>query len=275
MYRILQVSRSGYYKWLKKEKSSTQEKKEEAQERILQIYYENRQVYGSPRIQKELEKVGMVLSIKTVANYMRELELCAVIPAKYKTTTDSNHTHPIYPNLLMRNFTVNAPNLVWVADITYIWTSEGWLYLATVMDLYSRKIIGFNIGTSLSTELPKIALERALHFRTPAEGMIHHSDQGSQYASKDYIDLLKEIKCKISMSRKGDCYDNACIESFHSTIKKELIYRRKFETRKEAKMAVLEYIISFYNERRSHSTLNYVSPNSFEQAYQILKKKNA
>ncbi len=175
----------------------------------------------------------------------------------------------------MRNFSVDAPNRVWVGDITYIWTSEGWLYLATVMDLFSRKIVGFNMETNLSTELPKVALKRAFNFRSPQKGLIHHSDQGSQYASIDYTDILKEKKCKISMSRRGDCYDNACIESFHSTIKKELIYRRKFTTRAEAKMAVLEYIISFYNEKRSHSTLNYVSPNQFEQAYEVVERESA
>lgn len=275
MCQVLQVSRTGYYKWREKEKSPSEEKKEEAQVLIRQFFYENREVYGSPRIQKELEKEGVFLAEKTVANYMRDLGLRAVMPSKYKTTTNSNHNHPVYPNLLMRNFSSDAPNKVWVADITYIWTSEGWLYLATIMDLFSRKIVGFNIGADLSKELPKLALERALQFRNPGEGLIHHSDQGSQYASTEYVDLLKEKKCKISMSRRGDCYDNACIESFHSTIKKELIYRRKFATREEAKMAVLDYIISFYNEKRSHSTLNYVSPNEFEKDYQTDKEKNA
>ncbi|WP_252503148.1 IS3 family transposase [Sporosarcina sp. Marseille-Q4943] len=275
MCQVLQVSRTGYYKWREKEKSPSQEKKEEAQVLISKIFYEKRQVYGSPRIKKELEKKEVFLAEKTVANYMRDLGLCALVPSKYKTTTNSNHNHPIYPNLLMRNFSADTPNRVWVADITYIWTIEGWLYLATVMDLFSRKIVGFNIQTDLSKELPKLALERALNFRSPAEGLIHHSDQGSQYASADYVDLLKEKKCKISMSRKGDCYDNACIESFHSTIKKELIYRTKFTTREEARMAVLDYIISFYNEKRSHSTLNYVSPNDYEKAYQTEKEKNA
>lgn len=255
--------------------SPTQEKKENTQVIIKQLFYKNREVYGSPRIKRELDKKKIFLAEKTVANYMRELGLSASIPFKYKTTTNSNHDHLIYPNLLMRNFNTDAPNLVWVADITYIWTREGWLYLATVMDLFNRKIVGFNIDSTLSTELPLLALQRALTLRSPDEGLIHHSDQGSQYASKDYVDLLKEKHCKISMSRRGDCYDNACIESFHSTIKKELIYRKRFVTRDEAKMAVLEYIVSFYNEKRIHSTLNYLSPNDFERKYLISKENNA
>ncbi len=274
MCEVLRVSTSGYYKWREKVKSPTQEIKEDAMVSIRQIFFAHREVYGSPRIQKELEKIGMVLSKKTVGNYMRELGLCATVPFKYTVTTQSNHEHPIYPNLLNRNFHVDKPNRVWVVDITYIWTNEGWLYLATVMDLFSRKIIGFNLATTLSKELPQLALERAFHFRSPREGLIHHSDQGSQYASNDYIALLEEWKCKISMSRRGNCYDNACIESFHATIKKELIYRRKFKTRKEAKEVVLEYIISFYNERRSHSKLDYISPNLFEKMYEESLRKN-
>ena len=274
MCKVLGVSKSGYYKWLGRKKSDTQLKKEKAQAQIKRIFYAKREVYGSPRIKKELEKVGMVLSEKTVANYMHELGLSATVPFKYTVTTQSNHEHPIYPHLLDRKFHTQEPNRVWVVDITYIWTREGWLYLATVMDLFSRKIIGFNLATTLSKELPLLALQRAFQFRSPGKGLIHHSDQGSQYASHDYIALLTEKQCKISMSRRGDCYDNACIESFHATIKKELIYRRSFKTRKEAEKAVLEYIISFYNEQRSHSTLAYQTPNEFERLYAETQKKN-
>lgn len=275
MCEVLKVSKSGYYKWKEKVQSASQKKKEGALKLIKQIFYENREVYGSPRIQRILKKQGVPLSEKTVSNYMRELSLCATVPFHYTVTTQSNHEHPIYPNLLKRNFHADHPNQVWVVDITYIWTSQGWLYLATVMDLFSRKIIGFNLANTLSTQLPQLALERAFHFRSPEEGLIHHSDQGSQYASVAYTGLLKEKQCQISMSRRGDCYDNACIESFHATIKKELIYRMKFKTRKEAETAVLDYIISFYNEKRIHSTLDYVSPNFFESQYQELKEKNA
>ncbi|WOV87660.1 IS3 family transposase [Sporosarcina oncorhynchi] len=275
MCEVLLVSTSGYYKWREKNQSDMQKKKEGALKYIQQIFFEYREVYGSPRIHKELDKIGMVLSEKTVGNYMRELGLCATMPSRYTVTTKSNSEHLIYPNLLNRNFNTDEPNKVWVVDITYIWTSEGWLYLATVMDLFSRKIIGFNLDKSLSKELPRLALVRAFLFRQPEEGLVHHSDQGCQYTSNDYIELLKEKKCEISMSRRGDCFDNACIESFHATIKKELIYRRKFKTRDEAERTVLDYIVSFYNEKRSHSTLNYTSPNQFELMYQESIKKNA
>ena len=267
MCSVLGVSPSGYYKWRTKEVSLAEGKKEEAQKQIRQIFYAKKEVYGSPRICRELKKKGLILSEKTVANYMKEMGLSAIVPLKYTVTTQSNHEHEIHPNLLKRQFHADRPNEIWVADITYIWTREGWLYLATVMDLFSRKIVGFHAGASLSAELPLLALERALRQRSPKEGLIHHSDQGVQYASRKYIDLLTEYKCRISMSRRGDCYDNACIEAFHASLKKELVYRMEFQTREEAKRVVLDYILSFYNERRSHSTLNYLSPNEFEEAH--------
>lgn len=251
------------------------ERKEVVMGHIVRIYHRNRKVYGSPRITNELLKIGQSISLKTVARYMKELGLNAVAPLHYTVTTDSTHTKRIYPNLLKRKFKAEHPNLIWVADITYIWTSEGWIYLASVMDLFSRKIIGWNIGTKLTKELAVVALKRALTFRTPSKGMIHHSDRGSQYASSEYIDLLQQNNIEISMSRKGDCYDNACIESFHSSLKKELVYRVKFKKREEAKSAVWNYISGFYNAQRSHSTLNYVSPSQFEKQYEETKRKNA
>jgi len=275
MCKVFDVSTSGYYKWRIKEKSQMQERKEVMMAQIVRIYHKNRKVYGSPRVTKELHKTGRNISEKTVARYMRELGLNAVSPLHYTVTTDSTHTHLIYPNLLQRKFKADHPNQIWVADITYIWTSQGWIYLASVMDLFSRKIIGWNIGTKLTKELAVVALKRALAFRTPSKGLIHHSDRGSQYASNEYIALLKQNKIEISMSRKGDCYDNACIESFHSSLKKELVYRVKFKSRKEATSAVWNYISSFYNATRSHSTLNYVSPNQFEKQYEETQRKNA
>ena len=275
MCKVLKVSTSGYYKWRNKKKSKTEERREDLMADIIKIFHENMQVYGSPRINKELIKTGKVVSQKTVARYMNELGLNAVVPKHYTVTTDSNHQRPIYPNLLNRQFTAEKPNQVWVADITYIWTNSGWVYLASVMDLFSRKIIGWNIGTKLTKELAIVALERALTFRTPSEGMIHHSDRGSQYASNEYTGILKDNNIEISMSRKGDCYDNACIESFHATIKKELIYRTKFKVQEEAKLAVWNYISGFYNEKRSHSTLGYISPNQFENRYKEQLRESA
>lgn len=272
--KVLGVSTSGYYKWRTKEKSKMQERQEIIKEQIVRIFQENRKVYGSPRIANELHKNEVNVSETTVARYMKQLGLSAISPLHYVVTTDSKHTDLIYPNLLKRKFKSEFPNQIWVADITYIWTTEGWIYLASIMDLFLRKIIGWNIDTKLTKELVIVALERALTFRTPSKGLIHHSDRGSQYASKEYTKILHKNKIEISMSRKGDCYDNACIESFHASLKKELVYREKFKSRKEAKLAVWTYISNFYNDKRSHSTLNYVSPNQFEELFETERRKN-
>lgn len=274
MCEVLKVSTSGYYKWRGKEKSVAQETKEKRKGHITRIFHEFKKVYGSPRIAKELEKTGKTLSTKTVARYMKELGINALYPRRYTVTTNSNHDDPIYPNLLKRQFEAQYPNQIWGADITYIWTSEGWIYLASIMDLFSRKIVGWNIDKTLTKDLVLVALDRALTFRSPSDGLIHHSDRGSQYASNEYTQILDEQNIKISMSRKADPYDNACIESFHATLKKELVYRVKFKTRAEAKSAVWNYISGFYNEKRSHSTLNYLSPNQFERLHKEAKRKN-
>jgi putative transposase len=189
-------------------------------------------------------------------------------------TTDSNHDLNIYPNLLNRQFSVEEPNQVWVSDITYIWTLEGWVYLSSVMDLFSRKIVGWSLASHMKKELPIEALKMAIISRQPGVGLIHHSDRGSQYCSHDYIDILKEKEMQISMSRKGDPYDNACIESFHATIKKDLIYRKRFITREEAIKAINFYIGNFYNEKRKHSTLGNTSPNKFERKHQKIELGN-
>lgn len=184
---------------------------------------------------------------------------------QFVVTTDSNHDFNIYPNSLNRQFNVKEPNQVWVTDITYIWTLEGWVYLASVMDLFSRKIVGWSLAAHMKKELAIQALNMAITQRQPGKELIHHSDRGSQYCSHDYIDILKEKEMNISMSKKGDPFDNACIESFHATIKKDLIYRRRFKTRAEAIKDVNYYINNFYNERRKHSTLGNTSPNQFER----------
>ena len=222
---------------------------------------------GYSRSTTELSKKGINISEKTVGRYMREMGLRATPEQPFMVTTNSNHSNPIYPNLLDRQFNPDQPDRAWVTDITYIWTTEGWLYLATVMDLFSRRIVGWNIDKYVTKELCLTALDRALTFRNASDKLIHHSDRGSQYASNDYVDRLKENHIQISMSRKGNCYDNACIESFHASIKKELVYRTKFQTREEGKKAIWNYIMSFYNEKRSHSTLEYVSPNEYERLY--------
>src|SRR5690625_2463023 len=218
------------------------------------------------RLEKARKK-GYNITERTVGHYMNEMWLSAVPKRKFVVTTDSKHDYKIYPNTLNREFDADAPNESWATDITYIWTSQGWLYLAVVMDLFSRKIVGWHMDQYLNKELATTALERALTLRNPPEGLLHHSDRGAQYTSNDYIDILTENKMEISMSNKGDCFDNACVESFFATLKKELVYRSKFKTREEAKIEIWKYISSFYNERRIHSTLGFVSPNDYERAY--------
>ncbi|MEK4698178.1 IS3 family transposase [Solibacillus sp. FSL R7-0668] len=268
MCNVLGVSKSGYYNWLQKQSAPLTEREEreiEITQKVHQSFHESYGTYGSPRIRKDLQEWGYVLSQKKIANLMRELGLCAVIPKQYQRTTNSDHDHFIYPDLVKRDFDVKEPNQVWVADITYIRTMQGWLYLASIMDLYSRKIIGWAIADHMKEALVLEALEKALLIRKPPAGCIHHSDRGVQYCSNAYTNLLKEYQMEISMSKKGDPYDNACIESFHSTIKKECIYRQRFQTKHEAKQVVQAYIIEFYNKKRRHSTLGYVSPNQYER----------
>jgi len=268
MCEVLGVSKSGYYNWLRKQAApltKREEKEIQMAQKVFQSFHNSYGTYGSPRILKDLKAWGYILSQKKVANMMRELGLYAVCPKQYQRTTDSNHSHDIYPNLVKRQFKAKALNQVWVADITYIRTMEGWLYLASIMDLYSRKIIGWAIADHMKEELVLEALEKALMTRKPPAGCVHHSDRGVQYCSKGYIKRLKDNKMKISMSKKGDPYDNACIESFHSSIKKECIYRQRFQTKRDAKKAVQIYIVQFYNEKRRHSTLDYVSPNQYER----------
>jgi|SRR5699024_446585 len=269
MCEVLWVSKSGYYKWLNEGPSEQEKVKTKIKKKISHIFTWYDGIYGSPRITRALHRLNdpdYHVSEKTVGRYMAEMGLRATPKEPYVVTTDSNHNQPIYPNRLEQAFNPQERDRAWVTDITYIWTFEGWLYLATVMDLYSRKIIGWNIDKKMTKELCITALRRALDLRKPSGKLIHHSDRGSQYASNEYVQYLKAHDIQISMSRKGNCFDNACIESFHSTIKKERIFRRQYKTRQEAIMDVLKYI-GFYNERRMHSTLDYLSPNEFERAH--------
>jgi len=273
MCKVLKVSSSGYYKWLNNQFKPQSEKdayRLEIQQKICKSFHESYGTYGSPRVHNDLVDWGYTISQKTVARMMKEMGLTATPKEKFMVTTDSNHDLNIYPNLLNRQFNVEEPNQAWVSDITYIWTLEGWVYLSSVMDLFSRKIVGWSLSSHMKKELSIQALNMAIISRRPGEGLIHHSDRGSQYCSHDYIDILKEKKMQISMSRKGDPYDNACIESFHATIKKDLIYRRRFTTRAEAVKAINHYIGSFYNEKRKHSTLGNCSPNQYERTHQKL-----
>ncbi|WP_281274656.1 IS3 family transposase [Lysinibacillus telephonicus] len=273
MCEVLGVSRSGYYEWLNRPKSNQKERKEKLTSQIKRVYLDSRRNYGSPKITKQLNSEGVHVSQKTVSRIMKDEGIRSKTVKKYKATTNSKHNLPIYPNLLDQQFKVERPGQAWVADITYIWTSEGWLYLATIMELFSRRIIGWAMDTRMTKELVILALKRAIKTQTPTSGLIHHSDRGSQYASKEYQQVLRTNGIITSMSRKGNCYDNACIESFHSVIKRELVFHEKYKTRDQAKKSIIEYIVSFYNYKRIHSYTNYMSPIAYEKQYfEVLQK---
>ena len=267
MCRVLQVSRSGYYAWRQRPVSGREMANQKLTQQIEEIHQQSRQTYGSPRIQAELADQGVKCGPNRVARLMQEAELQAKQSRQFKvTTTDSAHNYPVAPNLLARNFQANRANEKWLADITYIPTAEGWLYLAAVMDLYSRRIVGWAMGESLERGLPLAALQMALDTRQPLPGLLHHSDRGSQYASDDYQAVLTKSQMQVSMSRTGNCYDNAPMESFFGTLKTELVYHCHYATRAEAKTAIFEYIEVFYNRFRRHSALGYQSPVVFEQS---------
>lgn len=267
MCKVLKVSSSGYYKWLKRKPSAREIHRKWLKKRIRYYYYHFKRRSGSPTITAALHNEGCSVSSKTVSRLMKEMGLKSITVRKYKATTNSNHSMPVFDNVLDRKFQVAAPNKVWVADITYIRTGEGWQYLASVMDLFSRKIVGWSVGARMTQELVLDALDQAYHRQKPGPGLIHHSDRGSQYASEDYRERLISYKMTGSMSRKGNCYDNACIESFHSTLKKELVYQTKFKTRKHAEKELYTYIEFDYNRLRLHSTLGYKTAHQFEQNF--------
>jgi len=267
MCHILGVSKSGFYQWMGQTDSPQKQRKEKMKAKIRGIHKQSKDRYGSPKITAILRQADIRISERTVTRYMKEMGIRSKTVKKYKATTNSKHHLPVYPNLLEQDFAVGQRGEVWVSDITYIPTKEGWLYLATVMDLYSRRVIGWAMSERMTKELVMRALKRAFQTQPPTEDLIHHSDRGSQYAALDYQALLRANSITTSMSRKGNCYDNACIESFHSIIKKELIHHENYNTRKAASMSILEYIVSFYNYERVHSYIDYLSPVEFEQKY--------
>jgi transposase InsO family protein len=267
MCRVLEVSSSGYYAWRKREPSRRQERWEELRNEIKQVHAESRGIYGSPRVFRELNARGVKACENTVAKLMSEAEIRSKIVKKYvPKTTDSRHEHAVAANVLDRNFKAEKPNQKWVADITYIETAEGWLYLAAVLDLCSRMVVGWSMAEHMKTELVEDALRMALNRRTPEAGVLHHSDRGVQYASDEYQNLMKVHGLECSMSRTGNCYDNAVMESFWGTLKTELVYHEKYVTREEARLSIFEHIEVFYNRVRRHSSLGYVSPEAFEAA---------
>jgi putative transposase len=268
MCRVLGVSRSGYYDWLSRPASAAQHRREELTGRIRQVHAESRQLYGSPRVHAELKAQGVSVCQDTVARLMARAGIRGMAHKRFVVrTTDSDHAHAAAPNLLGRDFDqARELDRLWCADVTAIWTLQGWLYLAAVMDLCSRRIVGWAMADHVRAELCTDALAMALERRSPGAGLVHHSDRGVQYACDEYQGLLGEHGITCSMSRRGDCYDNAAMESFNSTFKRELVYQRKtpYATHAQARAEVFEYIECWYNARRRHSSLGYVSPVAFE-----------
>src|SRR6185436_2650182 len=234
-------------------------------DQIRVVHAESRQLYGAPRVHAELADRGESCGRKRVARLMRQAGIQARTVRKFRVTTQSSHQWPIAPNLLGRRFTATAPNRVWLADITYVRTSEGWLYLAAIVDVFSRYVVGWAMGDNLEGDLAVRALKMAFAHRRPASGLIHHSDRGTQYACRAYRKLLAQHGAKVSMSRKGDCWDNAPMESFFHTLKGELVTLVTFRTRAEAVREIFEYVEAFYNRRRRHSAIGYLSPAEFER----------
>lgn len=268
----MKVSRSAYYDWLNRPLSRRQEQDIILLKKITKIFNESDSTYGHRRIKKQLKRQGIKCSNQRVKRLMRENGLISVHKVKYKATTNSKHNYPVAPNLLQKDFKAEAPGQKWVGDITYIATEEGWLYLAAVEDLYHRKVVGWALDSRMTKQLILKAIDQAIRRERPEKGLIFHSDRGSQYAAYDYQDKLKDHGIRQSMSAKGDCYDNSPMESFFATLKKELTHRKRFKTREEAKLAIINYIETWYNSRRIHSSLGDMSPMEFERCHRLCQE---
>ena len=269
MCEVLEVSRSGFYAWRRRPESERGKRHRKLVSEMQTIHRDrDLRSYGSPRMREELASRGHRVSKNTVAKLMGAHGLRATSSRKFRLTTDSQHSLPVAQNVLDREFEQESPDRVWLADLTYVWTREGWLYLACVLDAYSRKVVGWSMGARITKDLVLEALRMALGRRRPDRetGLLHHSDRGSQYASAAFQELLRDEKITCSMSRKGNCWDNAMMESFFATLKKERIYQEDYETRAEARASMFDYIERFYNRQRRHSALGYLSPEQFEQA---------
>lgn len=268
MCRALGVSTSGYYDWQGREPSKRAQDDVQLASVVRAVHEESRRTYGSPRVHRELRERGICVGRKRVERVMRENDLMGRRRPRFRRTTDSKHDGPIAPNLLERNFTTDQPDRVWVGDITYIWTNAGWLYLATIIDLFSRRVVGWSMASQMRTELVLGALQAALGKRTPSpSGLIFHSDRGSQYASAAFREALEAAGIRSSMSRKGDCWDNAVAESFFSTLKTELVHRLTFLNRQAARFAIAEWVEVFYNGKRRHSAIDYATPREAEEQF--------
>lgn len=267
MCEVLRVSRSGYYGWLGRPASARAKSDQALLVHIREIFHENRRTYGYPRVHQELVARGFSCGRDRVARLMREAGLRAVHKRKYRVTTQSDHKRPVAPNLLRQDFSTETVNQKWLTDITFVPTDQGWLYLAPILDLFSRMVVGWAMESYLDRRLTLKALQMALAWRRPPIGFLHHSDRGGQYASEEYQALLDAHGALISMSRKGNVYDNSPMESFFATLKSELVQRRRYRTRAEARADIFDYIETFYNRRRRHSALGYLSPLEFERRH--------
>lgn len=264
MCRVIGASRSGYYQWRRQPQSKRHKDNEKILVEIKESHKNSRRAYGSPRITEDLQANGTRCGKNRIARLMKIHGIVGKAKKKFKATTNSKHNLPVAPNLLNQDFVAEKPNMVWVSDITYISTLEGWLYLVVILDLYSRQAVGWAMSDRLTSDFVVKALYQAIGRRRPPSGCILHSDRGVQYASADFRDVLNNYGLIQSMSRKGNCYDNAVAESFFHTLKTEHVYEHRYETRADARQSIFEYIEMFYNRQRRHSALGYRSPVSFE-----------
>jgi len=262
--RVLEVSRSGFHAWQGRPSAPRVRSDAQLAAQVAAVHKRSRETYGSPRVHAELRAKGVRVGKKRVERLMRENGLEARRKRRFRRTTDSKHSHPIAPNVVARKFDVDAPNRVWVTDVTAIWTLEGWLYLAVMLDLYSRRVVAWGTSENNDTHLALATLHKGLRARRPAAGMVHHSDRGSPYASADYRAALACNHLVASMSRKGDCWDNAVAESFFATLRAELVDRMQHVTHDAATASISDYIENFYNIERRHSFLDYLNPVEFE-----------
>jgi putative transposase len=269
MCQVLAVSPSGYYAWRERPESTQAQANRKLLVEIRTVHARSRGTYGSPRVYADLRLQGFRVGRNRIARLMRLERLFGRRKKKIPYTTNSQHDYPVAPNLLNRNFQATRPNEKWLADITYIPTAQSWLYLAAVMDLFSRKIVGWSFADNLESSLVQRAFQMAVHNRTALQELLHHSDRGSQYAADAYQQLLLAKQIQVSMSRRGDCYDNAPMESFFGTLKSECVHHRNYLTRQEAITDIFSYIVGFYNRQRLHSSLGYLSPEEFERRYYL------
>jgi putative transposase len=265
MCGFFKVSKSGYYDWRNRDNSDKEAEELKLLRAIEDVHHSSRKNYGSPRIYRQLKGLGHTVGKTKVERTMKKHGIRAKTKRKFRVTTDSNHNLPVAPNLLERNFSPEKPNQTWASDITYVWTKQSWMFLAVIVDLFSRQVVGWSLDKTMTKELVCSALRQAYFRRKPGTGLIFHSDRGSQYCSKEFRKLLKQYRMIQSQSRKANCWDNACVESFFHTLKTEMIYHENFETHDQAHRVIFEWVEVFYNRHRLHSTLGYKSPVDFER----------